>query len=116
MHANSSLLDFIPKLRRNYKTAVILNANKLGYEITKAKKLYSNFDVSIVSCEVGMMKPEKEIFELALKKLNRKAEECVLIDDRAEQLETPAKMGFKVIHFKNNEQLIADLKLLEIAV
>lgn len=62
------------------------------------------------------MKPEREIFELALRKLNLNAEECVLIDDRAEQLELPAQMGFKVIHFKSNGQLIADLKSLGVAV
>lgn len=52
MKTNTELLGFVKKLRANYKTAVISNAAKEGYKITKSKGLYSDFDVSIVSCEV----------------------------------------------------------------
>ena len=110
MTTNLKLLEIIKKLRANYKIAVISNAIKLGQKIVKARNLWTNFDLSIVSCEVGMIKPEKEIFELALRKLTFPAEECIFIDDREEHLEMPTQMGFKVVHFKTNQQLIEDLK------
>ena len=50
------------------------------------------------------IKPEKEIFENLLNKYDLKAEECVFIDDRAENIEGAERVGFVGIQFKSYEQ------------
>jgi putative hydrolase of the HAD superfamily len=74
------------------------------------------FRIFISSCFVGLRKPGPEIYRLALEVTQMKAEECCFIDDRAENLETPAKMGMKTIQRKSLEQLTGDLEKLGISV
>ncbi|MFC2143884.1 HAD-IA family hydrolase [Candidatus Aenigmatarchaeota archaeon] len=84
--------------------------------MNKDRGIFSYFEPAILSCEIGMAKPHKEIFELALQKLGLKSEECVFIDDREEHLDTPKSMGFKVIHYKDSEQLIKGFRKLGICI
>ena len=74
------------------------------------------FRVFISSCFVGLRKPGPEIYRLALEVTQMKAEECCFIDDRAENLEAPAKMGMKTIQRKSLEQLRGDLEKLGVSV
>ena len=64
----------------------------------------------MISCDIGLVKPQREIFDLVLEKLNLKASDCIFIDDREKHLAMPKEMGFQVIHFKSNQQLKNDLK------
>lgn len=59
--------------------------------------LHSLFDGFLSSCYVGYAKPEEEIYLRALGITNSKAEESVLIDDRAINIESAAALGFKTI-------------------
>jgi len=54
----------------------------------------------IQSCEVGLVKPDKQIFELALKPINYLPSEVILIDDREENIEVARTLGWNVHHFK----------------
>ena len=63
-----------------------------------------------------MHKPQKEIFELAVKQSKVKGEECVFIDDRAEYFSVAKSVGMKTIEFKNVSELILDLKKLGVVV
>jgi len=67
----------------------------------------THFDVFIASAEVGMRKPDKRIYELALKKLDEfdrgrggegvKAEEVLFLDDIGENLKTAREMGIRTV-------------------
>jgi HAD superfamily hydrolase (TIGR01509 family) len=81
-------------------------------KINRERDVFEPFDICILSCEVGLIKPQKEIFELAIRKLDLKPEECVLIDDREKYLSVPRDMGFRVIRYKGNKKLIEELKVI----
>ena len=51
------------------------------------------FDVVVISGEVGMRKPEREIFELAVDRIGLPAGECVFIDDMAHNVAAAARVG-----------------------
>lgn len=110
MTVNEELLVFAEKLKDNYKVAMITNSHINHADINKKRGFYQHFNPCIVSTDVGLLKPQKEIFELALKKLNLKAEECIFIDDREKHLNTAKSLGFHTILFKNNKQLLKDLE------
>jgi putative hydrolase of the HAD superfamily len=57
------------------------------------------FDVVIVSCEVGVAKPDPMIFELCLTRLNVKPSHALFVDDRTENLEGAASVGLRTFHF-----------------
>jgi putative hydrolase of the HAD superfamily len=107
---NKTLLKIIRRLKKNYKTAILSNQWSMPYKILITKEIKSNFDVMVFSHQVGFKKPSENIYHLTLQRLNLKSNECVFIDDIEENLVPAKKLGMKTILFKNNKQLIQDLK------
>ena len=71
-------------------------------------------DGGILSYEVKLIKPEREIYEMLLSRYDLKAEECVFVDDRKRNCEGAEKVGIKAILFENKEQVENELALLGI--
>ena len=63
----------------------------------------------IVSGEVGLAKPDPQIFRYALDRFNLDAELAILVDDTAETLTSAAGVGIGTLLFTSAEQLRADL-------
>lgn len=72
------------------------------------------FRVFFSSCFVGLRKPERDIYRLALETTQIPAEACCFIDDRALNLECAAKLGMQTIEMQGLDQLRADLKRLNV--
>lgn len=112
---NWELVDIIKKLKKKYKTGLLTNNWALNMEYRKKHfENYSIFDAVISSHEVGMTKPDNEIFIEAAKKIGCKLSECVFIDDWHKNVEAAKKLGMKGIIFKDNESLFEELKKLKI--
>lgn len=76
----------------------------------EAFHLRRDFSVFFSSCYVRSRKPEETIFRIALEVTQRPPEQCVFIDDRTLNLESPRRLGFNVIHHQNAEQLRSELR------
>ena len=72
--------------------------------------LFRLFDGRLYSCHVGLLKPEIEIYELALKKFRVEASKTLFIDDRPENIEGARAAGLHAIHFTGHVSLLAELK------
>ncbi|MBN2095438.1 MAG: HAD family phosphatase [Candidatus Aenigmarchaeota archaeon] len=107
---NADTLEIARRLSKKFIVGIISNAMDEYEMINSERELYKGFNPVILSCRCGFFKPQKEIFELALKAAGLNAEECVFIDDREKLLETPKEMGFKTILFKDSTQLESELK------
>ncbi len=66
-------------------------------------------DGGVFSCDVNWIKPEREIFNILLKKYNLKAEECVFLDDNKNNIEAASAMGFNTIPFEYYQQAHGEL-------
>lgn len=73
------------------------------------------FRIFVSSCFVGMRKPERDIYRLALEITQIPADRCCFIDDRALNLECAAQLGMHTIQMKNIEQLRSDIGKLGVA-
>ncbi len=73
------------------------------------------FRVFVSSCFVGLRKPERDIYRLALELIQIPADQCCFIDDRALNLESAAKMGMHTIEIKNADQLRSELEKLGVS-
>ena len=75
----------IPALRKireaGYRLALVSNADAVEIEGWHGSELGSLFDHALFSCHEGYMKPEQEIFQLCLDKLDLPAEECLYVGD-----------------------------------
>lgn len=70
------------------------------------------FDGAIVSAEVGLLKPQPEIYHSLLLQHDILAHETVFIDDMAYNVEGAESVGMSAIQFKNAAQCEHDLKAL----
>jgi putative hydrolase of the HAD superfamily len=82
----------------------------------EAFDLRRDFLVFFSSCYVRSRKPEELIFRVALEVTQRPPEQCVFIDDRPLNLESPRKLGMNVIHYQNAQQLRCDLQKYDVEV
>ena len=80
------------------------------YNVLEGAGFYDKFDVVIASCKEGFVKPEIEIYQLALERLGVIPEESVFVDDKQANLNPAIEMGFEVILAENPEQIIRDVK------
>lgn len=69
-------------------------------------------DGKVVSGFIKLVKPDKEIYEYLLNKYALKAEECVFLDDRKENIEAARRLGIKGIVFEGYEQAQGELEQL----
>ena len=67
------------------------------------------FRLFVSSCFVGLRKPERDIYRLALETTQIPAAECCFIDDRSLNLEIAAKLGMQTIEMGTLNQLRSDL-------
>ena len=67
------------------------------------------FGAFFSSCYLGVRKPDREIYRLALKITQSEPTECVLIDDRGLNLECAREMGMHTIQFEDVAQLRGEL-------
>jgi epoxide hydrolase-like predicted phosphatase len=109
-YIDNDLLIKITGMRREYKTGLISNfSNDLRPKIENEWAISSAFDEIIISCEVGVIKPDPTIFNLMLDRLGVKADESVFIDDRIKNIDGAKKMGFHTIFFTDKEQALKEL-------
>ena len=74
------------------------------------------FSFFVSSCYVGLRKPEKDIYRMALEISQRKPEECVFLDDRSLNLECARHLGMHTIQVQGATQARAELKDLGVEV
>jgi epoxide hydrolase-like predicted phosphatase len=107
-----NLINFIRSLRGRYKTGMISNAwNDLRGFIEK-EKFDDAFDAMIISAEVGVVKPDARIFQVALEQLQVQAEDAMFVDDFVENVDGCEEVGMTGFHFIDPEKDIQRLKAL----
>jgi 2-haloacid dehalogenase len=79
-------------------------------ETQKRFDFLNRFRDIVVSGEVGMLKPDADIFEHFLTRNNLAAADCVFIDDSGANVASAATLGFDAIHFSSAQQLAQDLR------
>jgi epoxide hydrolase-like predicted phosphatase len=67
------------------------------------------FDDVVISADVGLHKPQPEIYELAAKRLEVEPTECLFVDDLRENCEGAEAVGMKAVRFEDVPQTIARL-------
>ena len=84
---------------QGYRIYILSTTCEIFYHIEKAGLLpiYPLLSGYILSSEVGVVKPEAEIYQKLLKKYNLNPVESVFIDDIQANLDTAAELGFETI-------------------
>jgi putative hydrolase of the HAD superfamily len=108
---DDALVAFIRSLRPAFKTGILSNAWSDGRQIIAEKfGLRDAVDDLVVSAEVGIAKPDRRIFELALARLGVQPAEAIFVDDFARNIEGARALGLPAVHFKSTAQAIAEVR------
>lgn len=86
-----------------YKLYVLSNMSREFIDFLRKQRVYENFDGDVVSCEVGIVKPMPEIYDLLLKRFDLDPAETIFIDDRKENVDAAAAKGIATFHFDRND-------------
>lgn len=110
---NSELLEYIKSLHGPYKTAILSNANRGVVESRVGDEWIKQcFDTIVVSADVGMIKPDPEIYKYTAEKLGVKLSECVFADDKQVFLEPAASLGMGVLRYQDFAKFKIELEAL----
>jgi putative hydrolase of the HAD superfamily len=115
-HLIAPNIDLIRRVRPAYKTAVLSNADStLVYTLRESHGIADLFDDIVVSADVGMTKPDAQIYALSAQRLGFATAECVFIDDLPRNVEGARAAGMQAVHFLVNEHSL-EAQLAELGV
>jgi putative hydrolase of the HAD superfamily len=118
LHFRTESLALLEKLSANYRLYLLSNTNSIHLKYFKnlfiketgKPSLDAYFTKAWYSNEMGLRKPNEDIFEFVLQQENLHAAETLFIDDTLTNIETAQEMGFKTHHLLPTERI----ELLEI--
>jgi epoxide hydrolase-like predicted phosphatase len=104
------LTAVIRGLRPDYLTGLLSNAwPDVHILLNAAWGLADAFDITVLSCEVGLAKPDPRIYHLALDKLGLEPEQVVFLDDFQRNVEGARQIGMQAIWFQDPNKAIVEL-------
>jgi putative hydrolase of the HAD superfamily len=94
-----TILDVLSDIKKNgTKICLISNADIIDVMYWRKSPLRDLFDETIFSYEVGYLKPQAEIYKIALEKMKVSPERCVFIGDGgSDELKGAKTVGIKTI-------------------
>jgi putative hydrolase of the HAD superfamily len=102
-------IKYLQKLKNTHKLIMLSNTNKLHYDFF-SKKLTGEFDIKLsdlfhkvyLSHEIGMVKPNTDIYEYVLSEQNIKAKETLFIEDTKENAIAADSIGINTLVIERN--------------
>ncbi len=112
---SSEVLRTVRALRDTYQVALLTNAFATqrktiheGHGIDVARE----FDVYVNSAEVGLAKPDPEIYHVTLDRLGAAPEQAVFLDDTLQNVDSAREVGIHAIQFVDPETSLPVLEQL----
>ena len=101
------VFEVLKSIRKGrYKIAIIANGDSVGARnIIASCGLEDYFDAIVISEEVGIEKPAREIFEVALEEIKVKAENAMMVGNRIDaDIVGANRIGMRSVWFKWNDR------------
>jgi glucose-1-phosphatase len=98
---------YLEELKKNYRLFLLSNTNEIhrikfhrDFEADFGYSFYDLFERNFYSHEMGMRKPNPQIYIQALTEAGLVPEETLFIDDMEENIEAAKTTGMKVLHIQ----------------
>ena len=100
---------------KGYKVYILSNFGDYTFNRSKPHFEFLNYtDGALISYEVNLLKPEREIYDALCKKFDIIPENAVFFDDNEKNIEGAKAYGLNGIVFENFDQAVAELGKLEL--
>jgi HAD superfamily hydrolase (TIGR01509 family) len=103
------LIEFVRTLRPGRRTGLISNAWADTRDYIIRNRFDDAFDLLVISAEVGFLKPDPRIYELALQRGGSAPAAALLVDDMPANVEGAVAAGMSAILFRDIDQLRHEL-------
>jgi putative hydrolase of the HAD superfamily len=107
-------VDMIEAVRRaragGIRTGLV--SNSWGTRRYPRDLLAELFDAVVISGEVGLRKPHREMYALGAERIGLAPADCVFVDDLGVNLGSAAKLGMTTVHHRAADETIPELERL----
>ena len=100
-------IRYLEELKKDYRIFLLSNTNEIhrlkfhrNFEADFGYSFYDLFERNFYSHEMGIRKPNPQIYLQALKEAELVPEETLFIDDMEENIESAKTTGMKVLHIQ----------------
>jgi len=100
-------VSYLEELKKSYRIFLLSNTNEIhrikfhgSFEADFGYSFYDLFEHNFYSHEMGMRKPDPQIYLDVLEEANLVPEETLFIDDMEENTEVAKSLGMKVLHIQ----------------
>ena len=99
----------VKEIKSKYRIFLLSNSNKIHFDKYntdlqqeyKINEFDEIFEKAYFSFNMGMIKPNKDIFQFVLSQNNLKANETLFIDDSIQHINTAKELGLHTFHLEN---------------
>jgi putative hydrolase of the HAD superfamily len=112
---NQQVIGAARALRGRYQVAVLSNAFPTQSEVIRdyhGIDVRAEFDVYVNSAEVGLSKPDPNIYHLTLERLGVAPEQAIFLDDSLRNVDSARQVGIHTIHFVDPDISLGGLERL----
>ncbi len=110
--ANAEVCDLLPRLKPRYRLLLLSNTNDLHarHFLAKFREQLAPFDHFVLSHEVGVRKPDPQIYEYCRRQAGSPpAAECLFIDDLPANIEGVRACGWQGLVYRPGDDLAKQL-------
>ena len=109
-------LEFLEKLSKKYQLFLLSNTDSIHINHFKEKngdefynRFYNCFEKVYFSYDLGMRKPDEEIYNFVIKENNLNPKTTLFVDDNLDNIEGAKKTGLQVWHLLKGKEDIIEL-------
>ena len=95
--------------QKGVQVGILSNAIEEHAEYLQERGVYAPFNPCVISCRVGLRKPDSAIYRLAAQRAGVKLPQCLFIDDMPGNVESAQRLGMQGLVFSDAPQLAQDL-------
>mgnify|MGYP000956912025 FL=1 len=108
---DQELVQLVRSLKPHYKLALLSNAFEGTRQWMQERFTFLHlFEISIFSYEVGMRKPDEQIYRLVLDKLQVEPQQALFVDDFKENIEGAQRLGIQTVWYHSRDVAFSELR------
>lgn len=106
---DTNIFWLVEKLKQNYTVPCLTNTEKEIADYNKQHGLFDIFHKAFISTDMGMKKPNVEIYRAVIKELGCRPADAIFIDDNPDYIQGARNAGIDSILYKGFEHLTRKL-------
>jgi putative hydrolase of the HAD superfamily len=114
LHPNEPMIELMRELKaEGFRMAMLTNNVKEWEPLWRTMLPVDEiFEIVVDSAFVGMRKPEREIYDLTVERLDGvPSEACLFVDDIELNCDAARDVGMQAVHYRQPNQAIADIRM-----